>query len=60
MEYQTLFSGKNKITLFNLSSAELVQRVVKIKVKTVFSGHCGELQDLRLAPVSSDYFFFDY
>ena len=30
MKYQDLFSGKNKKTIINLSSAELAQRVVKV------------------------------
>ena len=31
MKYQTLFSGKKKKNITNLSSAELAKRVVKIK-----------------------------
>ena len=31
MKCQTLFSGKNKKNIVNLSSAELAQRVVKVK-----------------------------
>ena len=32
MKYQSLFSGKNKKDVINLSSAEFAQRVVKIKI----------------------------
>ena len=32
MKCQILFSGKNKKNITNLSSAELAQRVVKVKV----------------------------
>ena len=32
MKCQILFSGKNKKNILNLSSAELAQRVVKVKV----------------------------
>ena len=31
MKYQSLFFGKNKKTAINLLSAELAQRVVKVK-----------------------------
>ena len=31
MKYQILFSGKNKENITNLSSAELAQRMVKVK-----------------------------
>ena len=31
MKYQILFTGKNKKNVINLSSAELAQRVVKVK-----------------------------
>ena len=32
MKYQNRFSGKNKKNIINLSSAELVQRVVKVNL----------------------------
>ena len=32
MKCQVLFSGKNKKSLFSLSSAELAQTVVKVKI----------------------------
>ena len=32
MKYQILYSGENKKNLINLSSAELAQREVKIKI----------------------------
>ena len=32
MKCQNLFSGKNKKNIINLSSAELAQRVVKVKM----------------------------
>ena len=32
MKCQILFSGKNKKNIINLSSAENVQRVVKVKI----------------------------
>ena len=35
MKCQNLFSGKNKKTITNLSSAELSQGVVKVKHRTV-------------------------
>ena len=31
MKFQILFSGKNKKNIIDLSSAELAQRVVKVK-----------------------------
>ena len=31
MNYQILFSGKNKKTIINLSSAELAKKVVEVK-----------------------------
>ena len=33
MKYQILFSGENKKNIVSLSSAELAQRVVKVKVQ---------------------------
>ena len=30
MKFQTLFSGKNKTDIINLSSADFAQRVVKV------------------------------
>ena len=32
MKYQILFSEKNNKIIINMSSAELVQRVVKVKI----------------------------
>ena len=37
MKCQSLFSGKNKKNILNLSSAELAQRVVKINKELFFS-----------------------
>ena len=37
MKCQTLFSGKNKKNIINLSSAENAQRVVKVKVILAFT-----------------------
>ena len=31
MKYQTLFTGENKTNIINLSSAEFIRRVVKVK-----------------------------
>ena len=39
MKCQILFSGKKK-TYINLSSAELVQRVIKVKITCVFKSFC--------------------
>ena len=36
MECQNLFSGKNKKNIINLSSFELAQRVVKVKISAIF------------------------
>ena len=36
MKYQILFSEKNKKNIINLSSAELAQRVVKVKRHACF------------------------
>ena len=40
MKYQILFSGENKKNVINLLSAELAQRVVKVKMggKTLNQG----------------------
>ena len=35
MKYQILFSGKNKKSITNLSSAEVAQSVVKVKEKNL-------------------------
>ena len=35
MKHQSLFSGKNKKNIVNLSSAEFAQRVVKVKLNTI-------------------------
>ena len=32
MKFQILFSGKNKKNIINFSSAELVKRMVKVKI----------------------------
>ena len=38
IKYQSLFSRKNKITIINLSSVELAQRVVKVNaINFIFS-----------------------
>ena len=37
MKCQILFSGKNKKTITNLSSTELVNRVIKVNLNTLFS-----------------------
>ena len=39
MSCQSLFSGKNKKNIINLSSAESAQRMVKVKSLTVSQGH---------------------
>ena len=44
MEYQGLFSGKNKKNIINLSSAEFVHRVVKVNPCPAEPGYTLSLQ----------------
>ena len=41
MQCQSLFSGKNKKNIINVSSAELAQRVVKVKARDFAFGFLG-------------------
>ena len=43
MKCQNLFSGKNKENIINVSSAELAQTVVKVKLLRFTSSHCVAL-----------------
>ena len=42
MNCQNLFPGKNKKTIINVTSAELAQKVMKVKTQDLFTDCNGE------------------